>query len=271
MTGCSSGDGRANFHGLGPPAGSAQGATLTWLFTTRALNQVLVSADVRTHLERSQIFELARFVPPPGVGRGLVPTVKFASYASMKETLVNGGLPPWVKAVLYDNEAWSFTPAAEQRDPGLYMAMAGELAHRHHLLFLASPALNLISVLRPAATQRAAAYIDLRLAGQAAQAADVVNIQAQSLERSTRAYVDFVRNAAAQARRAKPDVTVLAGISSNPAGPQVTAAQSTRAMIGVRPYVNGYWMNIPSPGPLCPRCNPARPDLAITAIDSLSR
>jgi hypothetical protein len=126
-------------------------------------------------------------------------------------------------------------------------------------------------VLQPGASRRAAAYLKLRLAAQAAQAADVVDIQAQSLERSTPAYVDFVRKAAAQARGAKPGVIVLAGISSNPTGPQVTAAQLSRAMIAVRPYVDGYWMNIPSPGPSCPRCNPARPDLAIAAIRSLAR
>jgi hypothetical protein len=151
------------------------------------------------------------------------------------------------------------------------MAEAAKLAHRHHLLIVASPGLNLTSVLRPGVTRRAAAYLELHLAAQAAEAADVVNIQAQSLERSPQAYVDFVKSAAAQARRAKPGVRVLAGISSNPTGPQVTEAQLERAIVGVRPYVDGYWMNIPSPGPLCPRCNPARPDLAIAAIRSLSR
>jgi hypothetical protein len=271
MTGCSGSDGRAGDNAGGQPAVSRHGFTSTWLFTRRALNQVLADADVRTRLSRSRIFEIARFEHPPRAEPDLVPTVKFASYASLKETLTNGGLPSWVRAVLYDNEAWSFTPAAEQRAPGSYMAMAAELTHRHHLLFLASPALSLTTLLRPGVTRRAAAYLELRLAAQAAKAADVVNIQAQNLERSTRAYVDFVKEAAAQARGAKPGVTVLAGISSNPTGPQVTASQLTRAMTGVRPYVDGYWMNIPSPGPLCPRCNPPRPDLALMAIQSLSR
>ena len=123
------------------------------------------------------------------------------------------------KAVLYDNEAWSFTPDFEQRAPGSYMAMAAELTHSHHLLFMASPGLSLTSVLRSGVTRRATAYLELGLAAQAAKVADVVDIQAQSLERSNGAYVDFVKEAAAQARRANPNVTVLAGVSSNPTGP----------------------------------------------------
>jgi hypothetical protein len=272
MTGCSSTKDATTSANLGQPPVSGRGA-LTWIFAQRALSDVRVDPAVRAQLGQARVFELARFHRRPHSGSGLVPTVKFASYAAMKETLDNGALPPWIEAVLYDNEAWSFTPAAEQRSPGLYTAMAAKLAHQHHLLFVASPALDLTNVVarQSGPSQKAAAYLEMHLAGQAADAADVLNIQAQSLERSTTAYVDFVRKAAAQARQAKPGITVLAGISSNPTGPQVTAAQLMRAITGVRPYVDGYWMNIPSPGPACPRCNPARPDLAIAAIQSLSR
>lgn len=266
VAGCAGANGGATANG-GTRTASGRGATATWLFAARALRQVRTDPDVRTQLDRARIFEIVRGRPPqPGV----IPTIKFASYANMKETLAAGGLPRWVRAVLYDTEAWRFTPAAEQRAPGHYMALAAELAHRHHLLFLASPALDLTTVLAHGATRRAEAYLDQRLAAQAAETADVVDIQAQSLERSTHAYVDFVRQAAAQARQAKAGVTVLAGISSNPTGPQVSADQIIRAMTGVRAYVDGYWMNIPSRGRLCPRCNPARPDLAIAAIRSTS-
>lgn len=268
MTGCASGH---DPHVGGGLSASGHGAASTWLFSERALREVGVDVAVRTQLERARIFEITGNYRQAQDELGGVPTVKFASYASMEKTIANGGLPRWVKAVLYDAEAWSFTPTAEQRAPGTYMAMAAELAHRHHLLFLASPALDLASVLQPGVARRAPAYLKLRLAAQAAVAADVVDIQAQSLERSTRTYVNFVRKAAAQARHAKPGVTVLAGVSSNPTGSQVSAAQLTRAMTGVRPYVDGYWMNIPAPGRLCPRCNPPRPDLAIAAIRSLSR
>lgn len=271
MTGCASGQDPHNPRHGGATGASGHGAISTWLFTERALRGVRVDTAVRSQLDGARIFEITGARQRSQAESGVVPTIKFASYASMKATILSGGLPRWVKAVLYDAEAWSFTPVAEQRAPGKYMALAAELAHGHRLLFLASPALDLTSVLRPQAARRAPAYLKLRLAAQAAAVADVVEIQAQSLERSAHAYVDFVRGAAAQARHAKPSVTVLAGISSNPTGPQVSAAQLTRAITGVRPYVDGYWMNIPAPGRLCPRCNPPRPDLAIAAIRSLSR
>ena len=269
LSACSGGDGHRRLEGDFAPSG--RGAGSTWIFARRALNQVSADGDVRARLGAARIFEVARFTHPPRAQPGVIPTVKFTSYAGLKQAIANGGLPSWVKAVLYDNEPWSFTPEVEQRAPGPYTEMAAALAHRHHLLFLASPALGLTAVLRPGVTRRATAYLQLGLAAQAARAADVVNLQAQSLERSTSAYVAFVREAAAQARRARPGVTVLAGISSNPTGPPVTAAQLIGAMAGARRYVDGYWMNIPSPGAACPRCNAPRPDLAIAAIRSLRR
>ncbi len=271
VAGCAGAEGHAHHFRAGQPAPSGHGGTSTWLFAGRALDQVLVDADVRGQLGRSRIFEIVPIERRPRAERDVVPTVKFSSYASLKQTLAAGGLPSWVGAVLYDNEAWAFTPEVEQRAPGLYTAMAAQLTHRHHLLFLASPALDLTTVLSTTPARPAAAYLDLGLAAQGAKGANVVNIQAQRLERSTRAYVAFVKAAAAQARRANPGVTVLAGLSSNPTGAPVTTAQLTQAIAGTRAYVDGYWMNIPSPGPACPRCNPPRPDLAIAAIRTLSR
>jgi hypothetical protein len=270
LTGCGTA-GAAHGSSDGGLAASGHGAISTWLFAARALRQVRVDAGVRTQLNRTRILEILRVGQQAQGGPHLLPTMKFASYASMKNAMASGGLPRWVKAVLYDNEAWSATPVAEQRAPGRYMALAARLAHRHHLLFMASPGLDLTRVLQPGVTRRSTTYLELRLATQAAAAADVVDIQAQSLERSTHAYVNFVRQAAVQARGARRGVTVLAGISSNPTGSPVSATQLIRAMTGVRPYVDGYWMNIPARGPLCPRCNQPRPDLAIAAIRSLSR
>lgn len=267
LAGC----GSAGFSDRGGVAASGHGAVSTWLFAARALRQVRVDAGVRTQLDRTRIFEIVRLGQQAQGGPDRLPTMQFASYASMESTMAHGGLPRWVKAVLYDNEAWSATPAAEQHTPGHYMALAAQLAHHHHLLFIASPGLDLTRVLQPGATRRSTTYLELRLATQAAEVADVVDIQAQSLERFTPAYVNFVRQAAVQARGARRGVTVLAGISSNPTGSYVSATQLIRAMTGVRPYVDGYWMNIPAPGPLCPRCNRPRPDLAIAAIRSLFR
>ena len=90
--------------------------------------------------------------------------------------------------------------------------------------------------------------------------------QAQSLERSTSTYAAFVRDAAAQARAANPRVTILAGLSTNPPGAEVTSQQLTDAIHATRGTVEGYWLNIPGRGPRCPTCNPPRPDVGRAAL-----
>ena len=95
---------------------------------------------------------------------------------------------------------------------------------------------------------------------------DVLEIQGQSLERSTSTYAEFVREAAAQARAANPRVAILAGLSTNPPGAPVTSQQLTAAIHATRGIVDGYWLNIPGRGPRCPTCNSPRPDVGRAAL-----
>ena len=93
----------------------------------------------------------------------------------------------------------------------------------HGLLFLTAPGVDLVTVLAPEnRTTPYDAYLRLGIAADAARYADVVDIQAQGSERDTTFYANFVVQAAAQARQANPNVLVLAGISTNPSGQQVT-------------------------------------------------
>ena len=55
----------------------------------------------------------------------------------------------------------------------------------------------------------------------AGRAADVIELQAQSLERDAAAYASFVSTATSQAVAANPGVAVLAGLSTNPPGAPV--------------------------------------------------
>jgi len=99
-----------------------------------------------------------------------------------------------------------------------------------------------------------------------AKAADVVELQAQSLERDSATYTSFVKAAARQARAAKPGVGVLAGLSTNPPGAVVDSQQLTAAIQATKSLVDGYWLNIPGQGPRCPTCNPADPGVAIQTL-----
>lgn len=108
-------------------------------------------------------------------------------------------------------------------------------------------------------------YLACGLASLAAPA-DVVVVQAQQAQRDHVRYQRFVEGAVAQVREVNRSARVLAGVSTNPPGDPVTAAQLAAAMRSVLHLVDGFWLNVPSPGPRCPTCNPSRPDIGIAAL-----
>jgi hypothetical protein len=250
-------------------AALAHGRT-TWLLTRSALAQLVTDPVVRAGLARSQVYEILQpgQLPLPGVDA--TPVVRFTAVAALADALASHLLPAGTRAVLYDPEAWSFTPADEQRNPVQAATSAAELAHAHGLQLIVAPALNLTTVLAPGSSApRWQQFLGLRLAAGIAKVADVLDLQAQSLERSPATYANFVREAAGQARTANRDVTVLAGLSTNPPGEVVDSQQLVAAIRASWPTVDGYWLNIPGPGPQCPTCNPARPDVAIVALRAI--
>lgn len=238
-----------------------------WLLTRAALAQVRADPAVREKLPGDRIYEILRpgQLPLPGVAAE--PVVTFASAAALAAAVSGGQLGTRVYGVLYDPEAWSFTPQAEQRDPVSAAARAAAVAHAHGLRLIVTPALNLSTVLSPGAKgPRWRTFLSLRLAGQLSRVADVIEFQAQSLERDVGTYASFVQAAASQARAARPAISVLAGLSTNPPGAPVDGPQLTAAIGASRSMVAGYWLNIPAAGARCPTCNPPRPDLAIEVM-----
>jgi hypothetical protein len=205
-------------------------------------------------------------------GWSCTPTASFTSYTALRSALNNGTLDPRIKAVLYDNEHWSLTPSAEQNDPAHYDQLAAQLVHRHHLLFLAAPATDLVNVLSPATAAGSGhfqAFLNLGLAGAIARDADVLDLQAQGAEADPGLFASFVADAAAQARKANPNVKVLAGISTNPSGKTVTAAAIDQAAQAVRANVDGYWLNDPAASAACPACAGPYPQVALAALRGL--
>ncbi len=171
--------------------------------------------------------------------------------------------------MLYDPEAWSFTPRAEQLDPASAAQRARDVAHAHGLSLIVAPALNLTTLHPdPAGGPRWKQFLrlGLSLTDSEAKVTDVLEIQAQSLERSTSTYAEFVRDAAAQARAANPRVAILAGLSTNPPGSPVTSQQLTAVIHATSGIVDGYWLNIPGRGPRCPTCNSPRPNVGRAAL-----
>jgi hypothetical protein len=244
-----------------PPSGPA------WLLTRSALSQLLADPAARDELRSSRVYEILQPGQRPLAGVAAEPVVTFASAAALEDAVSRGQLRGGIYGVLYDPEAWSFTPVAEQRDPVRAAVRAAAVAHAHGLRLIVAPGLDLTTVLDPAGQQpRWQKFLSLHLAGQLARAADVIEVQAQSLERDTVAYASFVRTATSQATAANPGIAMLAGLSTNPPGAPVDGQHLAAAIQATRSAVAGYWLNIPSPGARCPTCHAARPDIAIQVL-----
>ncbi|HEV2375370.1 MAG TPA: hypothetical protein VGS19_24820, partial [Streptosporangiaceae bacterium] len=220
-------------------------------------------------LSGSHVYQLLQPGQSPLAWPGSVPVVTFSAVGQLEQAVTSHRLPVGIRAVLYDPEAWSFTPAAEQRDPVSAARRAMAVAHAHGLELIVTPALNLTTVQGSGQGTRWQQFLHLGLAGALARTADVIELQAQSLERDTSVYEQFVREAAAQARAANPRVKLLAGLSTNPPGPPVSSQQLAAVIQATKPIVAGYWLNIPGKGPRCPTCNAPRPDIAQALLRSV--
>jgi hypothetical protein len=250
-------------------------AGLTWIVSSAAAQQIRDSDPsgklVSTAFANTNTYLLlgAQERVPVGMSKAIL-TRSFTSYNQLASTLQGGHVSPNLKAVLYDNESWILTPSGEQQDPARYEALAAEAAHHRNLRFIAAPAMDLVTVLgsRPG-EKHSDAYLRIGLARMAAASADVIDIQAQSLENSLAEYTQFVDLAAAQARAVKPNVTVIAGLSTNPRGVAASPEQLLADVNTTRAFVQGYWLNVPAASAACPDCGAPRGDIAAAFLNLL--
>lgn len=245
--------------------GPAGNAGANWIFTKQALAAVTANPEAKARLSGSRIFEIVTQNEQPSTVVPVVPTVSFKSFTALQSAIDSGGLRSDVRAVIYDSEHWAQTPAAEQRDPASYYQQAAAVAHAHHLIFIATPAMDLVNATGKA-TDATKTFLTRDIDGAAAKYADVIDIQAQSLERNTTTYQQFVQQAAAQIRSANPHVAVIAGLSTNPHGSAITPDMLVSDMTAVSGVASGFWMNIPDQGTSCPNCATPRPDVAINTL-----
>jgi hypothetical protein len=199
-------------------------------------------------------------------GLSITPAFTVDSVTTLQSLITNHAVPSWARSVLFDDEAWSFTPINEQLFPAQAAAQAASLAHEASLSLWCTPALNLVPALDPTAPTNWQGYLSLDLAGQMGRACNGLDLQAQSLERNAQIYQEFVVQAAEQARAARPGLDLTAGLSTNPPGPTVSLSDLQAAVVATVAVTGGYWLNIPSPGPWCPTCAPANPALAVSLL-----
>jgi hypothetical protein len=262
------------------PTSPAQSTTtparrVTWMINAAALASLQTTGTGWSQQDSAQFFDNAHSYVIGSMPSGWhsIPTRSFSSYAALKAAFAANSIPSSIQAIIYDNEAWQFTPVDEQQHFAFYVKEAADLVHSHHMQLIATPATDLVNVLAPNIQQgnRYDRFLSLNIIKEAAQFANVVEIQAQGSESSTAKYTQFVRAAVAQAKAANPDVVVLAGLSTNPDGQKVSGQQLYAAFQATSGDVSGYWLNIPgNQGGYCPRCGTPQPQVAVDFLKKLN-
>ena len=157
--------------------------------------------------------------------------------------------------IVLDLEHWRFTPREEQAHPAKTYKIAARWAMAHGAWLVETPALDLF------APPRIAHYLHSSITRWVS--AEAFDIQAQGLERNPRRYARFVHQVTQQLRAYNPSVIVLAGLSNNPGGAAVTPKELLADYRATHQIVNGYWLDVPSPGRYCPNCSASNPRLAV--------
>lgn len=166
----------------------------------------------------------------------------FNSYAGIAQAIADHAIASDTKAVVYDNEHFTHTPANELADPVRYCRMTATLLHRHGLKYIASPGFDL-SGRRPADHEWFQQFVHAGLMGCAADA-DYLDIQDQ-LQQGTTIYARDAQEAAALLHKINPRAKLLMGLSTSPSGRLDSASQLWRAYQDSRRFASGYWLNVP--------------------------
>jgi hypothetical protein len=243
-----------------------------WLIAASAISKldgIVGPAEVARYLDGPQTTVITRRAIPALVAGW---HVNFAlDTRSLQEIRlgVADALSPRISMILYDPEHWSFTPIAQQSAVGAATRMAASIAHSAGRELIVAPATNLAQNGAPGESA-ADAFMQTNDLGQVASSANWVEIQAQGLERNPGRYAAYIRDALRQIRLVNPSAVVYAGLSTNPSGPPVDAAELAEDVRLTSSVVSGYWLNIPSPGTACPRCGQPQPQIAIELLKSLA-
>jgi hypothetical protein len=228
------------------------------------------TGDIKKALDTPSTYLIVHSAGQVPTGWNVTPVQTFASYASMQQTIASGSLIPGVKAVMYDNESWSSTPTVEKQNPAKYEQLVSQFAHAHGLQYVAAPGADLAGYLNAGSgISQTDSFLKLDMASDAARYADVLDIQAQSIQNNEQSYAAFVDAAAAQARAANPNIKIVSGLSTNPHGLTSSATQMVSDAQAVSSQVQGFWLNDPGRGSSCPTCTGPYPSMAAEVVESL--
>jgi len=222
---------------------SAPPLNQVWIATTPTLAELRAFDPDATALyfERASSFVLG------GAGTVAIAARSWSDEATFESDLASGAIPPTVRYVMYDPEGWASTPRGERRHPIAAMRAFSRAARAAGYGVIITPHPNLVDVTHAACEREphektTAAYLRCGIGAAAARFADVVEVQAQWLEWDPSEYRTFVETAAEQARRANPDVVVVAGLSTRYAS---DAQGLLNAWDSVSDVVDGHYLAVP--------------------------
>jgi hypothetical protein len=169
------------------------------------------------------------------------PVLAYTSYARFSSDIRSGAIRYHYTWVMYDPENWSATPVGERRNPARYMALFGRLAHAHGLKVIQAPSLDLATVTGSVLARRPGEsadqwFVRVDLAGAAAAAGDIFQLQDQSNATAGGQYGRMFNATESQARAANPNVLVFSEVSTVDA----TAAQMATAAKSISP--DGFYV-----------------------------
>ena len=176
------------------------------------------------------------------------PVLSYTSEAQFASDISSGAITYPYKWVMYDPENWDATPVNEQQDPVKYMTLFGQLAHANGLKVIQAPALDLATVTgsvlpRLAGESADSWFLRVNIAGKAAAAGDIFQLQDESNTTAGGQYSYMFNTAEGQAQAANANVKVFSEVSTV----NGTAAQMATAAQSISP--DGYYVaaagNIP--------------------------
>ena len=195
-----------------------------------------------------------------------IPTQSFTRSENLVDAVNGGKLAKGVQAVLLDIERWTLTPPEDQNDPAAAYAKAYAAARAHDLKLVATPGVDLAAPTAKREHEDAwRAYLDdLQLPSKIAPYADVFEVQSQSQEQSRDRFSQLLGGAEAQVHTRNPKASVFGGVSTNPNGSSVTAAQMADAVGAAAHHgIAGYWLNDPRHSQACGKCTGPFPAMAV--------
>jgi hypothetical protein len=178
---------------------------------------------------------------PVQAGYATTPVLSYTSYAQFASDVQRGAITYPYKWVMYDPEEWAATPVSEQQNPVRYMTLFGQLAHAHRLKVIQAPALDLAYVTGSVLPRQRGEtadhwYVRVNIAGAAAAAGDIFQLQDESNTTAGGQYAYMFNTTETQAQTTNPKVLAFSEVSTV----NGTAAQMATAVRSISP--NGYYV-----------------------------